>query len=126
MRPLVAVVIPTFSQTIEQRISLGISEAFASAEFDVLYAPVGYIPKPHQWHDSALQPHRDIIALNPSLVIFYSGGLTYKTSPELAKKVLDEYKGIQCIHMGLKIEGAPSVLVDNYQGMKDLINKMKP
>lgn len=124
MRPLVAVVIPTFSQTIEQRISLGISEAFSRAEFDVLYAPVGYIPKPHLWHDSALQPHRDIIALNPSLVIFYSGGLTYKTSPELAKKVFDEYKGIQCIHMGKKIDHAPSVLVDNYQGMKELINEV--
>ncbi|MFQ3230913.1 MAG: DNA-binding LacI/PurR family transcriptional regulator, partial [Reinekea sp.] len=124
MRPLVAVVIPTFSQTIEQRIALGISEAFSEVDVDVLFAPVGYFPKPLLWHDSGLQPHRDIIALNPTLVIFYSGGLTYKTTAEVSERVLAEYEGIPCIHMGVKIGDAPAVQVNNYQGMKDLIDSV--
>jgi DNA-binding LacI/PurR family transcriptional regulator/signal transduction histidine kinase len=124
MRPLVAVVIPTFSQTIEQRISLGISEAFSEVDVDVLFAPVGYFPKPHLWHDSVLQPHRDIIALKPTLVIFYSGGLTYNTSSEVSQQVFAEYKGIPCIHMGVKIDDFPAVQVNNYQGMKDLISSI--
>ncbi|MBU2862757.1 substrate-binding domain-containing protein [Reinekea forsetii] len=122
MRPLVAVIIPTFSQTIEQRICLGLSEAFQHTEIEVLFAPVGYISAPEAWQESDLQCHKDIVDLKPSLVIFYTGGLTYLTNIETIQRILDVYKGIPSIHMGQKIDQQPAVLIDNYQGMRDLIH----
>ncbi|MDX1474300.1 MAG: hypothetical protein R3309_09025, partial [Reinekea sp.] len=115
------VLIPTFSQTIEQRICKGIHEELADTSVRVLNAPLGYLPAEDvpinkiSWIHSVLQDAK------PDIVLAYGGGLAYNTSEQLYRQVLHCYGDIPIINIGFVLSGVPSIVVDNYHGMLELM-----
>lgn len=124
MSAKIVVVIPTFSQTIEQRICEGIYNVLSPEDVDLTFVPAGYIPRESQWTVASEQVHHDIVALEPDVVILSSGGLGYKTNTELYKRFLAIYEGIPQIHLSTIEPHYPSITVDNYIGMKNLITEI--
>ncbi len=115
------VLIPTFSQTIEQRICKGIHEELADTSIRVLNAPLGYLPATDvpidciSWIHSVLQDAR------PDIVLAYGGGLAFNASEQLYRQVLKCYGDIPIINIGFVLSGVPSIVVDNYHGMLELM-----
>jgi signal transduction histidine kinase/DNA-binding LacI/PurR family transcriptional regulator len=119
---LVLVLIPTFSQTIEQRICLGIDEVLSKEGAKVLYAPLGYLPGSEESLSQHIWVHSKLSQLKPDIVLAYGGGLAYRSSEEIYQKILAQYVDALIINMGNVVTGIPSVIVDNYRGMFDLMS----
>lgn len=120
----VLLLIPTFSQTIEQRICLGVNEVFAAEDVQVLNIPLGYLPADPAELEHRLQFHRRLKTLNPALVIAYGGGLSYLSGAPALKEILNVYHGIPIVNLGNTLNGFRSVDVDNYEGMHALMKEV--
>lgn len=120
----VLLLLPTFSQTIEQRVCIGVSEVFASENVSVLHVPLGYLPFPDQSIEPHLEVHRQLRTLEPDLVIAHGGGLSYLSGVGHLKSILKIYEGIPVISMAVVLEGYVSVDIDNYKGMYKLMRNL--
>lgn len=120
----VLVLLPTFSQTIEQRICVGIHEVLSEQGVRVINAPLGYLPEQEDELLSYSWAQNRLSAIQPDAVLVYGGGLAYRSGPEILKKLLEPYGDIPIVNMGNRIEGLPSIEVDNYQGMVDMIQSI--
>ena len=120
----VLVLLPTFSQTIEQRICVGIKQAFAGDSVKILNVPLGYLPKSEVETPSYRRIHQTLRQLNPDIVLAYGGGLAFNSTKATYQSILDFYEGIPIVNMGFTYEGIPSIIVDNYHGMLQLMQKI--
>lgn len=117
----VLVLIPTFSQTIEQRICAGIHESLLGEDCRILHAPIGYLPETKGSLDQWLWIHEKLKAVNPDVILAYGGGLSYKSGELIYRRILDTYGDIPIVNMGNDVKGLTSIVVDNYHGMHELM-----
>ena len=118
---MVLVLIPTFIYTIEHQICNGIAKVFADQRIKLIFAPVQYLPESEAELDRYLWIHHQFRALEPSAIIGYGGGLGYVSGNYIYQKLLDIYAGIPIVNIGSALATAPSVVVDNFDGMYELM-----
>ena len=118
---MVLVLIPTFIYTIEHQICNGIAEVFADQTIKLIFAPVQYLPESEAELDRCLWIHHQFRALEPSAIIGYGGGLGSVSGNRSYQKVLDIYAGMPIVNIGSALASVPSVLVDNFDGMYELM-----
>ena len=126
MSALVVVVVSTFSQTIEQRICEGLHQALSSAPIRLVFAPVGYLPPDNEQSESVLKSHEAIKALEPAAVVFYSGGIAYKTNQSLFEQVMSVYESIPQLHLGHRYSDKAVLSIDNHAGLFALLSELFP
>lgn len=126
MSPLVVVVVSTFSQTIEQRICEGLHQALSAASVRLVFAPVGYLPNNKEQSQSILSSHEAIKALDPAAVVFYSGGIAYKTNRALFEQVMSIYESIPQLHLGYRHADKATLSIDNHAGLFALLCNLFP
>ena len=115
------VLVPTFIHTIEQRICSGIAEAFSDQAIRVIFAPLQYLPESAAQLDRCLWIHHQFRALQPSVLIGYGGGLGYVSGNGSYEKILALYQGIPIVNIGSAVPDVANVLVDNFDGMYELM-----
>ncbi len=116
--------IPTFSQTIEQRICVGIKQAFAGDSVKILNVPLGYLPRTESEAPGYLRIHQTLSQLRPDILLAYGGGLAFDSSNAIYQSMLDYYQDIPIVNMGFLYEKLPSIVVDNYHGMLQLMQNV--
>lgn len=126
MSALVVVVVSNFSQTIEQRICEGLYQALGSAPIRLVFAPVGYLPPDREQSASILRSHEAIKALEPDAVVFYSGGIAYKTNQSLFEQVMSIYESIPQLHLGHRYADKALLSIDNHAGLFTLLSELFP
>lgn len=122
--PLILVLTPTFSQTIEQRICLGIYERLQDEDVKLLFAPLDYLPVDADELQNRFWVHTLLNGQRPDLLLMYGGGLGYASGFAALHQILALYPDVPVINMGSELAGTPTVEVDNYQGMFSLMQHM--
>jgi len=67
----------------------------------------------------------DLVGMeNVDGLVVWGGGLGRYVTPREVKTLCERYSPIPVVSAALPLEGIPSVLVDNYQGMRDLVTHL--
>lgn len=122
--PLILVLTPTFSQTIEQRICRGIYQRLSTEDVELIFVPLDYLPMDETLLQDLFWVHDLLRQQNPDLLLVYGGGLSYVAGYKALLRVLSRYSGIPIINMGSQLEGYPTIEVDNYGGMLVLMREV--
>ena len=83
-------------------------------DIDALNSPVGFRAQSNILYDLAGRENID------GLISWQSSVVSYLT-PDEAKQFFRRYAPLPIVGVGIAVEGVPSVLLDNYQGMYDVI-----
>jgi len=122
LAPKIAIVlIPTFSQPIEQKVADGIREVFAKTDIHPLFAPVNYLPDSDERLAHKFWFHRQLAGSQPAVILAYGSGLGFVSGNERYQKILDIYQGIPIVNMGNPVPETPNILVDNFDPMYQLM-----
>lgn len=124
MKKRIAIILPTLSQTIDQQVIRGIQTSLDPQLYSCLFMPVGYLPDEQDFQDKDLWLIKQLSKLDIDGVVLYGGGVGYKTSDKVMRKVVEAIGELPIVNVGSVIEGIPSVLVDNYSGMYQLTQHM--
>jgi DNA-binding LacI/PurR family transcriptional regulator/anti-anti-sigma regulatory factor len=57
-------------------------------------------------------------------LVFWGAQLVHYTTPEDLRQICDRYKSLPVVNIGLDMEGIPGLLMDNYQGMRDVVSHL--
>ncbi|GAB1621828.1 hypothetical protein AAOGI_18780 [Agarivorans albus] len=124
MKKRIAIILPTLSQTIDQQVIRGIQTSLDPQLYSCLFMPVGYLPDEQDFQDKDLWLIKQLSKLDIDGVVLYGGGVGYKTSDKVMRKVVEAIGELPIVNVGSVIAGIPSVLVDNYSGMYQLTQHM--
>lgn len=120
----ILILIPTFSQTIEQRICLGLREGLAGADVSTVFVPIGYLPSSTSQFQNWRWFHKRLLKLCPDLIVLYGGGLAYESSEAVYQALIDCYGDTPMLHLGMQDPSRYCVDVANYEGMLALMTSV--
>jgi phosphoserine phosphatase RsbU/P len=63
-------------------------------------------------------------AQNLDGLVIWGAPLAYHTTLAELKAFCEQYRPLPIVNLGLALEGVPSLLVDNYQGMHDVVTHL--
>ena len=84
---------------------------------EALRSPIWFEAQANVLYDLASEENVDGL-------IIWGGGLAQYVDPEEVRILCEQYRPLPMVNGALPLEGIPSILVDNYQGMRDAIGHL--
>lgn len=123
-RGTVALVLPTLAYQIEQALLAGAREMLDEAGYQLVAVVGGYLPAASEWPNGRHWIYEFCATQQFSGTLFYGGGVGYYAGAEVTRAVAERFAGRPLVNIGCVLEQIPSVLADNFSGMKALVEHL--
>lgn len=123
-RGTVALVLPTLAYQIEQALLAGAREMLDEAGYQLVAVVGGYLPASGEWPASHHWIYDLCANQRFSGTLFYGGGIGYLAGNLATLSVAKRFTRQPLVNIGCVLEQIPSVLADNFSGMKALVEHL--
>jgi len=114
-------------ETIEQiswDVWAGADDAARENDVNLICIPGGVLRSTLDFEAQANVLYDLVDAENLDGLVVWGGGVGQFVAPEEIKAFCDQYRPLPIVNAALPLEGIPSVLVDNYQGMREVMTHL--
>jgi signal transduction histidine kinase/DNA-binding LacI/PurR family transcriptional regulator len=102
----------------------GVRDAAWEREANLIYFPGGMLYIPDETHRPAEVLYDLVSAETLDGLVIWGAQLAHYVGPGELSKLCERYRPLPIVNIGLALEGVPSLLVDNYQGMYDVVTHL--
>lgn len=124
LRGTVALVLPTLAYQIEQALLAGAREILDNAGYQLVTVVGGYLSAGHDNINNRHWIYEFCANQQFSGTLFYGGGIGYRVNNDAIQAIAERFTSRPLINIGCVLEQIPSVLADNFSGMKALVEHL--
>ena len=123
-RPTIGLLTYSIRSPIAQDLWAGVSDAAREQDVNLLCIAGGVLELGLYFQSQANVLYDLVNAENVDGLVIWGGTLAYQVGGEGLETFCEQYRPLPMVSVSLPLEGIPSVMVDNYQGMHDAVCHM--
>jgi signal transduction histidine kinase/DNA-binding LacI/PurR family transcriptional regulator len=105
----------------DRELLLGLSDYSTERGYNLIYFDGGRLQDPNGFNAQSNTLYDLVGAANVDALIVWASALGCFIQPDEIQQFCDKYKPLPMVSIGMPLQGMPSVLVDSYQGMFDIM-----